>query len=321
MSPAADRVVRHLGLLVLVVALVVVVVDVAGRSSSSPAPARRGQTTPSPAAGSKLVVGIGDQQAAMFGDPRFRALGIDRARLVVSYDTTSVLFERQLVDTWLAAARRAGVEPFITFQHSRVNPGRLPTVAEFRDAFLAFRARYPQVRVYAAWNEINNAAQPTYDHPERAAEYYDVVRANCPGCVVVAGDVLDAPGMAGYLARYRRHLSSAPQIWGLHNYTDVNRFRDGGLRAMLAAVPGQIWLTETGGVVQLAGRLPRDEQRAARATAFALRLARAHPRVARLYLYNWTGTDPGARFDSGLIAPDGTARPAYGVLKAALSSG
>jgi hypothetical protein len=276
-------------------------------------------TPPSPPGHPPLVVGIGEQQAAMFSDPRFADLHIHKARIVVAYDATRVRFERQLVDVWLAEARRTGVEPFVTFGHSRVHPDKLPTVAEFRTAFGEFRARYPAVRVYAAWNEINHNGQPTHDHPERAAEYYNVVKAACRGCLVVAGDVLDQAGMTSYLRRYRSHIDGEPQAWGLHNYTDVNRFRSRGLKAMLKAVSGEIWLTETGGLVQLADRLPRDEQRAARATAFMVKLARSTPRVARLYLYNWTGTDAKARFDSGLIAPDGTARPAYDVLKAELA--
>jgi hypothetical protein len=267
-----------------------------------------------------LIVGIGEQQAAMFSDLRFRELGIGNARLVIAYDAMRVGFERQLADLWVGEARRAGVEPFITFGHSRVHPERLPSVREFRAAFRAFRARYPDVRVYAAWNEINHDGQPTSDHPERAAAYYNVVKRECGGCIVVAGDVLDQSGMVGYLRRYKRHLEGEPQAWGLHNYTDVNRFRSRGLRAMLRAVSGDIWLTETGGLVQLADRLSRDEHRAARATGYALRLARAHPRVTRLYLYNWTGSDTKARFDSGLIAPDGTARPAYDVLRAELAA-
>src|SRR5262249_42120486 len=159
--------------------------------------------------------------------------------------------ERELMDAWLSAARDAGVEPFVTFGHSRVHPDELPSIAEYRSAFRAFRGRYPDVRLYAAWNEINHDGQPTHDHPERAAEYYAVVRAECPDCTVVAGDVLDQPGMVGYLRRYMRHLVGEPRIWGLHNYTDTNRFRPSGLRAMLRTVPGEVWLTETGGLVQL----------------------------------------------------------------------
>ncbi|MEA2192492.1 MAG: hypothetical protein QOI73_2613 [Solirubrobacteraceae bacterium] len=265
-----------------------------------------------------LVVGIGEQNTTMFADPLFKALKIADARLVVSYDTVAVHFERQLVDAWLGAARKAGVRPFITFGHSRVHPRKLPSVAEFRAAFRAFRKRYPQVDTYAPWNEINHASQPTAKAPARAAQYYDVVASECDGCTVLAGDLLDQPGMTRYLAAYRRALASTPRIWGLHNYADSNRFRTSGLRSLLKAVPGDVWLTETGGIVTFGRSFPRDERRAGRAVAFALRLAADTPRVKRVYLYNWTGAAPAARFDSGLIAPDGTARPGYDALRAGL---
>jgi hypothetical protein len=265
---------------------------------------------------SRPIVGIGDQQAAMFTDPRFRKLGIEHVRLVVSYDAVDVDFERDLTDTWLKKAQQAGVEPFITFGHSRVHPEKLPSAAEFRRAFRAFRERYPNVRVYAAWNEINHASQPTHDRPERAADYYNVVKSACDGCTVLAGDVLDQPGVTRYVKRYRRHLDGTPSIWGLHNYADANRFRDSGLRELLRTVKGDVWLTETGGIVRFGRGFPQDEQRAARAVKFVLALAKKKPRVQRVYLYNWTGTPPDDRFDAGLIAPDGSARPAYEVLSA-----
>jgi len=280
-----------------------------------PAPAT---TTAVPPAAQRLAIGIGEQQAAMFKDKRFRDLDIDKVRLVVAYDATRVRFERDLVDVWLAAALRTGAEPFITFGHSRVHPKKLPSAAEFRSAFRAFRKRYPYVQVYAPWNEINHASQPTADAPQRAAQYYNVVKAECPGCTVLAGDVLDQAGMTRYVKRYRRHLDGEPAIWGLHNYSDTNRFRSSGLRDLLAAVTGEVWLTETGGLVQFGRSFPRDEQRAARATAYALKQARDDERVKRIYLYNWTGDKPDARFDAGLIAPDGTARPAFDVLREAL---
>ena len=207
-----------------------------------------------------MAIGIGEQQAAMFVDKRFRDLGIDKARLVASYDTTSVRFEREIVDNWLAEARKAGIEPFITFGHSRVHPKRLPSVREFRAAFRAFQRRYPAVRVYAPWNEINHASQPTSRSPRRAAAYYNVVKAECPRCTVLAGDVLDQAGMGRYLKAYRRHLDGEPKIWGLHNYADTNRFRDTGLKELLAAVTGDVWLTETGGLVSFGRNFPPDER-------------------------------------------------------------
>ena len=271
-----------------------------------------------PGARDNLVVGIGEQQAIMFGDRNFRALDIDHARLVVAYDATRVRFEREIVDNWLKEAKRAGVEPFITFGHSRVHPRRLPSVAEFRKDFNAFRKRYPHVRVYAPWNEINHASQPTSRSPRRAAEYFNVVRNACDGCTVLAGDVLDQRGMTRYLAEYRRHLDGTPRVWGLHNYADANRFRRSGLRALLRSVRGDVWLTETGGLVEFGRSFPRNERRAARAVDFALDLAAKTPRVKRVYLYNWTGSKAGSRFDAGLVGPDGEPRRGYSALRAAL---
>ena len=184
--------------------------------------------------------------------------------------------------------------------------------------FRSFRRLFPEVQVYAPWNEINHNSQPTVRAPKRAAQYYNAMKAECPACTVLAGDVLDQRGMVRYLKAYQRHLEGEPKIWGLHNYSDTNRFRSTGLRDMLAAVKGEIWLTETGGLVQFGRNFPRDEQRAARATAYAIKQARDNERVGRIYLYNWTGADPDARFDAGLVAPDGTARPAFDVLRKAL---
>lgn len=270
-------------------------------------------TAPAPAG---LELGIGEQGPAMFADPLFQELGITKARLVTAYDTTRVRFERDIVDQWLAGARAAGVEPFITFGHSRLNPKKLPSAAEFRSAFRAFRKRWPEVRVYAPWNEINHASQPTSRSPARAAAYYNVVTEECPDCTVLAGDVLDQAGMGRYLEQYRRHLVGTPKIWGLHNYADTNRFRETGLGELLDTVAGDVWLTETGGIVQFGRNFPRDEQRAARAVSFALRLARKHDRVKRIYLYNWTASKPTDRFDSGLVGRDGKPRAGYERLKA-----
>jgi hypothetical protein len=267
-----------------------------------------------------FVVGIGEQGAAMFADKRFRDLGIAHARLVVPYDAMARPVERGLSDAWLDEAQRAGVEPFITFGHSRAVPDKLPSVGEFRAAFRAFAKRYPNVKHYAPWNEINHDSQPTARSPRRAAEFYNVVQAECRDCTVLAGDVLDQRGMTRYVQRYRRHLDGEPEIWGLHNYADTNRFRMSGLRDLLRTVKGDVWLTETGGIVKFGRNFPRDEQRAARSIAYALELARDHERVKRVYLYNWTGAKPTDRFDSGLIAPDGTARPGYDALRTALAN-
>jgi hypothetical protein len=301
-------------------------------ASTTPAAPKRPEapaTTPAPPkpetprkrhAAPAKAIGIGDQGAAMFDAPLFRALRVDKARRVVPWDAMQVRSEVQLTDAWLTAARRAQVEPFISFGASRRKPAQLPTVAQFRSAFLAFRKRYPQVRVYSPWNEVNHKSQPTAGHPDRAAAFYEVVRANCRGCTVVAADVLDQEGFTRYLARFRRAAGDpAPQLWGLHNYSDTNRFRTRGTRAMLGAVPGEIWVTETGGVARFGRSFPFDLRRQARATAYTFKLLKLSPRIRRLYVYNWTGAAPGARFDAGLTNVNGSARPAYRTLERELS--
>jgi hypothetical protein len=293
----------------------------AGRSGTTTAPGAAGDRATAPPeeqAGRELIVGMGDQNAAALDAPAFRALGLRHARLIVPYDAMSVGYERDLVAGWLEAAARAGVEPFVTFGHSRERPKRLPSVAEYAKAVGAFRRAHPQVRIFAPWNEINHRSQPTSRAPARAAAFHDALAARCPDCTVVAGDLLDQPGMLAYLRRYRAALRRPARLWGLHNYSDTNRFRASGTRTFLAAVPGDVWLTETGGVFRFGRNFPASQRRQARAVDWSVRLARREPRIRRLYLYNWTGAPADARFDAGLVDAEGRPRRALGVLRAAL---
>ena len=278
-------------------------------------------------AAKRPVVGVADQNAAMFSNPLYGQLGVARiSRLVVSYDAVlrnqAEVWE---VDAWMAAAGAAGVEPLVAFNHSRGcfdgkgvakrKVCRLPSVSRYRRAVRAFRTRYPQVRVYSPWNEINHHSQPTARRPDRAAAFYRAMRLSCPKCRVVAADVLDQPGVGRYLRRFKRHVKGKPRLWGLHNYQDANDGTTDGTREVLRAVKGTIWLTETGGIVKLGAHRPFSPARAARATKQVLKIARRFPRIKRVYLYNWTGGTSATRFDAGLTTPGGRARPAYKVLR------
>ena len=273
------------------------------------------------------VVGIADQNAAMFHSPLYGQLGVARiSRLVVSYDAVMRRTpEVHQIDAWMAAADGARVQPLVAFNHSRGcftgtriarrKACRLPSVGRYRRAVRSFRRRYPAVRVYSPWNEINHHSQPTARRPDRAAAFYRAVRRSCPTCRVVAADVLDQPGVGRYLRRFRRHLKTSPRLWGLHNYQDANNGTTDGTREVLRAVRGTIWLTETGGIVRLGSGRPFSPQRAARATKQVLKIARRFSRIKRVYLYNWTGGTRSTRFDAGLTTPGGRPRPAYKVLR------
>jgi hypothetical protein len=267
-----------------------------------------------PAAEARYSIGIGDQHADTFSHPLFRQLGVRYVRLVAPWDALSNSFDTATTDAWLGAARAAGAQPLISFNHSRVKPRKLPSVRAYKKAFKAFRARYPWVKTYSPWNEVNHKSQPTFHRPQWAARYYNVVRASCRGCTIVAADVLDQAGMTSYLKGFRRFAKGSPRLWGLHNYSDTNRFRSRGTKELLRAVRGNVWLTETGGIVKFAHTLPYNEKRAARATKFMFKLAASNRRIKRLYIYSWKGETRGARFDAGLVGPDGRPRPAYNVV-------
>ena len=271
-----------------------------------------------------VLVGIGEQDAAMFTDPLFTPLGIKNARYFPSWNVAFKQEEAGWLDQWLDGARAAGVTPLISFNvnlGSRCpnRPCKLPTVSQYTTAFKAFRARWHDVTVISPWNEANHRSQPTFKNPKRAAQFYNVVRKNCVGCTIVAADVIDEVNMERWLKVFKK-TAKRPRIWGLHNYRDTSKRKGqrlGGTKRLLKAVKGQVWLTETGGIVKFV--LPnghtlfrRSESRANTATKRMFALAKRYrSRIKRLYIYHWKQSSADNRFDAGLVRLDGTPRASY----------
>ena len=113
----------------------------------------------------------------------------------------------------------------------------------------------------------------------------------------MAADVLDTSNMSRYLKRFRRYAKGSPRLWGLHNYGDVNRRRTNFTKTMLRTVPGEVWLTETGGIVKLLPSFTRSPTRAAARTTGMFRLANKYDtrrrgmrsKITRLFVYSWFG--------------------------------
>ena len=135
--------------------------------------------------------------------------------------------------------------------------------------------------------------------------------------------MLDTKNMQSYVAAFRRSAKNKARIYGLHNYGDVNRHRSSGTRRLLAVAPGEVWLTETGGILKFGRDYPRNAKRQAKATKYMFQLTDKYDkrrsglrgRITRLYNYQWTGAPKSARFDAGLVNVDGSARKAYKVFK------
>jgi len=271
-------------------------------------------------------VGIGEQNASMFSNPLFEQAGFNKARYFPSWNVALPGQEDEAgwLDQWLAGARATGTEPLISFFASLGSacpqkPCKLPTVRQYTRAFKAFHSRWPDVKVISPWNEANHRSQPTFKHPKRAAQYYNVVRKICRGCKIVAADVIDETNMERWLRVFKK-TAKKPRIWGLHNYRDTNKRKGqllGGTKRLLKAVKGDIWLTETGGIVKFVlpnghTLFPKSESRANRATKRMFALAKRYRnRIKRLYIYHWQQSATDNRFDAGLIRNTGVARPAY----------
>jgi hypothetical protein len=271
-----------------------------------------------------LTVGIADNKADMFFDPRFAASGIGTVRISVGWDALSSPWQTAQLDQWLTAAHNAGVDPLVSFGHSRTDRRSLPTPERFLFEFRRFRARYPWVQEYATWNEANHCGEPTCHRPRLVAAYYRNLRRECPSCRILAAEVLDMPNMVSWVHAFRRAAGEEPRYWGLHNYIDANRARTTGTRRMLKAVKGQVWFTETGGIVRRTNRhkvtFPESAKHAAAATTFLFsKLVPLSRRVTRVYIYHWNADATPTNWDSALIGPTGRARPAYNVVRRVLN--
>ncbi len=278
----------------------------------------------------RVRVGFGDQTGHSFSDPLFRKLRIKRVRVFAPWNVALKRRDRRNLDIWLRSARNARAEPLVHFSAATGSrcprrPCRAPSSRAFRKAFKRFRKRYRWVRTIGVWNEANHRSQPTFKRPKHAAIYYNIVRRYCRKCRIVAADVIDERNMVRWLRVFRRY-AKRPRIWGLHNYRDTNprrRQKLGGTRRLLRTVRrGQVWLTETGGIVKFGRSWPCSETRARNRLRNMFSLARRFRSrgVQRLYVYNWSGAGCDARFDAGLVNPDGSPRPGYDYLRRALGN-
>ena len=274
-------------------------------------------------------VGIADQDARMFANPSYQKLNIKRIRYLVPFDWYKRRYQVVEVTDFMNHARSAGAEVLVHFtarrgcykngRYLRKKKCRAPSVKTYRKGFKRFRKTFPEAEVFGVWNEANHVSQPTARKPRRAAKYFLAARKSCRSCTFVAADVLDSSNMGRWLRKFRRASKGKARIYGLHNYSDVNRRRATGTRRLLRIVGGQVWLTETGGILKFLPTFKRNQRRQAKRTKYMFKLADKYDRrrsgmrsrITRLYNYQWTGVKRSARFDAGLVNANGSPRKAY----------
>jgi hypothetical protein len=284
------------------------------------------------------TIGIAENNPQMFSDPLFSQLGSKHARLVVSWNVmTARNDEINRVIDYIRAAQAAGVQPLVTFEHARGDATicnkrknrrkaqcKLPTAKAYQKNITLFRDAFPYVRNIVAWNEINHFTQPTYKNPRAAARFTSIARKVFRGKTVLAADILDQAdntrarrptfrSATRYIKAFRRYYKGPRKICGVHNYSDINRFRSTGTKTIIKALGcKQIWLTEAGGIFKFSS-FKASQSRQLKATKYMFRVARSIKKVKRLYVYTWFGGVT-SRFDAGLVA-NGKARRAYGEVR------
>ena len=278
-----------------------------------------------PSATAKVTIGISDNKPKMFQDENFQALGLANVRIVVPWDGLSYSADRNNLDIWMQGAKARNAKVLLAFDRSR-HGKKNPTAKKLASSLKAILKRYPrQIATVTTWNEtnINEKNKP----PKLVAQWYKALIKIFPRTKVIAADTVDVPSLSDWTKRYLKELKKqrvpTPKFWGLHNYVDVNNFTDKRTRGFLKIVKGNVWLTETGGVVErnngsaqkFRGKGP---QHAADATNYLLTsMLRRNPRIKYVFLYHWNSDEPSdiASWDSSLISSDGAVRPAYDVVK------
>lgn len=291
-----------------------------------------GLSAVAPAEG-RVRVGIGEQNASMFASTHWKKLHARDVRYLVPWNTTRDLGLAVRAHDFMTRAHAARQRVLVAFtaapgcwngkRYSKARHCKAPSTRAYRKAITAFMKRYPWVHTYSTWNEANHGGQPTYRKPALAARYYRVIRRVCRSrhCRVIALDLIGGPTMAPYVRRFKAHAKSA-RLWGLHNYGDVRRNRGKDTARLTRLVRGQVWITETGGILRFAGHYKPSLRRAAAYTRRAFRIARRYAkrrhhmrsRVAAVYIYQWFGAPKRVRWDSGLVSAKGSPRPALRVL-------
>ncbi len=278
-------------------------------------------------AGSYLT-GIGNEDPSMFADPLYQQLHTKIVRYVVPYDAVVRPYSLNQAIAFIDAAEAAHEQVLVAFYHSEYTPTQLPSIAAYQRDVQRFVAMFPHVRQYESWDEANrgNVAH-VFSSPSAAAaaKYYQALLRVCKGCTVIGLDVLDAQYIQAtlrYISEFKREISRletvVPKIWGLHNYSDINRLEGWRTRDLSRALGGQVWLTETGGLVKFEPDFPNRHgaglTRAAKVLKFLFALAGAVPQIKRVYIYDWNGGTNSTRFDAGLTNSREQPRAGYVVV-------
>ncbi len=299
---------RLIPILIVSIVCVAATLGAIGQASAKTRSAPRAHAT------SSYLTGIGDELPQMFANPLWQQLHTKVVRFIAPYDAVSHSYWLDRAIVFIHDAELAHQQVLVAFYHSEVVPTALPSVTLYKHDIEKFIKRFPHVRQYESWDEANRGNEPhQFSSPSAvlAAQYYQALIRVCKGCTAIGLDVLDGQNIyptLEYISEFKREIGRletvTPKIWGLHNYSDINRLESWRTRDIVSALGGQVWLTETGGLVKFGGGFPNNHgsglTRAAKVLKYMFAVAGSNSQIKRLYVYDWNGGTAATRFDAGL---------------------
>jgi hypothetical protein len=237
-----------------------------------------GPAKPRAHAAASYTTGIGDEHPQMFANPLYTQLHTKIVRYIAPYDAVVHSYSLDQAITFIKGAEALHEQVLVAFYHSEYSPTKMPSIASYQHDVQKFVKRFPKVRQYQSWDEANRGNIPhvlASPSAAAAAQYYQALIRVCKGCTVIGLDVLDADHISptlAYISEFKREIGRLrtvmPKIWGLHNYSDVNRLESWRTRQLTRALGGQVWLTDEGGegaqVHVRRSRLPAEDQASVR---------------------------------------------------------
>ena len=216
---------------------------------------------------------------------------------------------RERFEAWYRDASALGLTLDVSLAAYR---GGLPSVGEYVAHVGEMLGAFKSIRYLEAWNEPNDTPGMTVS---LADLYTNAASALCDraACTVIAGNLLDGPGLLAYEVRYERGLRPLPSLWGVHPYYAVAERSGGAIADFVDALPDrgagdQLWFTEVGAYDCWRG-VRYGEQAQAAAAAWLTRSLMPAIRPAHVFYYELLFEDArqppcdGTSADTALYVP------------------
>ena len=169
----------------------------------------------------------------MFGNPLWTQLHMKIVRYIAPYDAATRPYSLDKATVWIHDAEAKHQQILVAFYHSEYTPTKLPSVAHLQEGRAEVHQAVPARQAVPVLGRVQpRQRRPLLLEPvgRSRGQVLPGAHPRVQGCTVLGLDVLDQSNIAPtlrYISEFKREIVSLrtvmPKIWGLHNYSDINR--------------------------------------------------------------------------------------------------